>query len=178
MPDDPLQTSALNALAPFLALAPSATSPRAAADLIGQAIAAPGTYVFAELLSTPNIHALSSAEAPFQRWYAALEIFCWGTWGEYQGGQTQLMQLENRGTDVLQPSSKRGPILYPRSPTPKPTNSASSRSYRSAIRPHLLATRPSRNLSACRARLSSNPCSSKPSRHRSSPAGSTPRHHD
>ena len=44
------QTKALNALEPFLALSKSATSPRAASDLVVQATSAPNTYVFAELL--------------------------------------------------------------------------------------------------------------------------------
>ena len=82
---DPLQSSALDALAPFLALASSATSPRAAADLISQAVAAPQTYVFAELLQTPNIQALHEAEEQWSRWLRVLEIFCWGTFAEYQG---------------------------------------------------------------------------------------------
>jgi COP9 signalosome complex subunit 7 len=56
------QTKALNALEPFLALSKSATSPRAASDLIVQATSAPNTYVFAELLQTPNIQNLRSSE--------------------------------------------------------------------------------------------------------------------
>ena len=82
---DPHQTSALNALAPFLALAPSATSPRAAADLISQATSAPNTYVFAELLQAPQIQHLRDAEPTWARWLRVLELFCWGTWAEYQG---------------------------------------------------------------------------------------------
>ena len=85
---DSQQTAALNALAPFAALSTSATSPRAAADLISQATSAPNTYVFAELLQTPNIQALRSAETQYARWLRALEIFSWGTWSEYQGKQT------------------------------------------------------------------------------------------
>ena len=79
------QTSALNALAPFLALAPSAASPRAAADLILQATSAPHTYIFAELLEAPNVQNLRNAERQWSRWLRVLEIFCWGTWAEYQG---------------------------------------------------------------------------------------------
>ena len=84
---DPQQTAALNALAPFIALSTSATSARAAADLISQAISAPNTYVFAELLQTPNIQSLRNAEQRYARWLRALEIFSWGTWEEYQGEQ-------------------------------------------------------------------------------------------
>lgn len=56
------QTRALNALAPYLALAKSATSPRAAADLITQATSAANTYVFAELLAQPNIQKIKEDE--------------------------------------------------------------------------------------------------------------------
>ncbi|XTI92850.1 hypothetical protein V2W45_1426799 [Cenococcum geophilum] len=77
------QTRALNALEPFLALSKSANSPRAAADLVTQATSAPHTYVFAELLQTPNIQALrqSSEYAPY---LTLLEIFSWGTWADYK----------------------------------------------------------------------------------------------
>ena len=90
---DPNQTSALNALAPFLALAPSATSPRAAADLISRATSAPNTYVFAELLQTRQIQALRTAEPQWARWLRALELFCWGTWSEYQCTRAPLPRL-------------------------------------------------------------------------------------
>lgn len=80
------QTRALNALEPFLALSKSANSPRAAADLVTQATSAPHTYVFAELLQTPNIQALrqSSEYAPY---LTLLEIFSWGTCADYKGRQ-------------------------------------------------------------------------------------------
>ncbi|KAF2638437.1 hypothetical protein P280DRAFT_471529 [Massarina eburnea CBS 473.64] len=77
------QTKALNALEPFLALSKSATSPRAAADLITQATSAPNTYVFAELLQTPNIQKLRDAQEHAAH-YALLEIFAWGTWEDYK----------------------------------------------------------------------------------------------
>ncbi|KAL8739545.1 MAG: hypothetical protein Q9190_007661, partial [Brigantiaea leucoxantha] len=51
---DQTQQKALNALEPFILLSKYATSPRAAADLIIQATSAPNTFVFAELLETPN----------------------------------------------------------------------------------------------------------------------------
>ncbi|KAF3002574.1 hypothetical protein E8E13_008070 [Curvularia kusanoi] len=77
------QTKALNALEPFLALSKSATAPRAAADLVVQATSAPNTYVFAELLQTPNIQNLRSSpeHAPY---LTLLEIFAWGTWADYK----------------------------------------------------------------------------------------------
>lgn len=77
------QTKALNALAPFLALAKSATSPRAAADLITQATSAPGTSVFAELLQHPNIQALSQSKDHAGQ-LELLKIFSWGTWQTYE----------------------------------------------------------------------------------------------
>lgn len=78
------QTRALNALEPFLALSKHANSPRAAADLITQATSAPNTYVFAELLQTPNIQSLLGSEE-YASYLTLLEIFAWGTWGDYKG---------------------------------------------------------------------------------------------
>ncbi|KAH7138668.1 hypothetical protein B0J11DRAFT_22330 [Dendryphion nanum] len=77
------QTRALNALEPFLALTKTANSPRAAADLITQATSAPNTYVFAELLQTPNIQNLRSSEE-YASYLTLLEIFAWGTWSDYK----------------------------------------------------------------------------------------------
>ena len=78
------QSLALNALAPYLALAKSATSPRAAADLITQATSAQNTYVFAELLHQPNVQALQNHEQ-YGSSYELLKTFAWGTWEEYTG---------------------------------------------------------------------------------------------
>ena len=77
------QSRALNALAPFLALSKSATSPRAAADLITQATSAPNTYVFAELLQQANICALAKDEQ-YGAHFTLLETFAWGTWETYK----------------------------------------------------------------------------------------------
>ncbi|KAJ8130161.1 hypothetical protein O1611_g3468 [Lasiodiplodia mahajangana] len=76
------QTKALNALEPFLALTKSATAPRAAADLITQATSNSNTYVFSELLQTPQIQALSQSPdyAPHLK---LLEIFSYGTYADY-----------------------------------------------------------------------------------------------
>lgn len=79
------QTRALNALEPFLALSKTANSPRAAADLVTQATSAPNTYVFAELLQTPNMQSLRSSQE-YAPYYTLLEIFAWGTWADYKGG--------------------------------------------------------------------------------------------
>ncbi|KAI1334339.1 PCI domain-containing protein [Xylariaceae sp. FL0016] len=76
------QTKALNALEPFLALTKSATAPRAAADLVTQATSNPNTYVFAELLQTPQIQALAqSTDYAFH--LKLLEIFSHGTYATY-----------------------------------------------------------------------------------------------
>ncbi|KAJ4404478.1 hypothetical protein N0V91_005822 [Didymella pomorum] len=81
------QTKALNALEPFLALSKSATSPRAASDLVVQATSAPNTYVFAELLRTPNIQALRSSPE-HAAYLTLLEIFAWGTWADYKSNSS------------------------------------------------------------------------------------------
>ncbi|KAI0405823.1 PCI domain-containing protein [Xylaria palmicola] len=76
------QAKALNALEPFLALTKSATAPRAAADLITQATSNPNTYVFSELLQTPQVQALSRSpdHASYLR---LLEIFSYGSYSDY-----------------------------------------------------------------------------------------------
>lgn len=78
------QSKAINALAPFIALAKSANSPRAAADLVHQATSSPNTYVFAELLQQPNIQALASNEQ-YASSLTLLQTFAWGTWESYHG---------------------------------------------------------------------------------------------
>ncbi|KAK8908518.1 hypothetical protein ACHAPF_000437 [Botrytis cinerea] len=77
------QIKALNALEPFLALTKSATSPRAAIDLITRATDAPGTYIFTELLLTPQIQALSTAPPEQAVYLSLLKIFSYGTYADY-----------------------------------------------------------------------------------------------
>jgi len=78
------QQRALNALEPYLALAKSASSPRAAADLVVQATSSPHTFVFAELLQKPNVQAL--AQSPeYLPYLRLLEIFAWGSYADYKG---------------------------------------------------------------------------------------------
>lgn len=88
------QSRALNALAPFLALAKSANSPRAASDLITQATSAPNTYVFAELLQQPNIRKLASDEQ-YSGHLKLLETFAWGTWESYKANSASLPSLSD-----------------------------------------------------------------------------------
>ncbi|KAF2170146.1 hypothetical protein M409DRAFT_51901 [Zasmidium cellare ATCC 36951] len=77
------QSRAINALAPFIALAKSANSPRAAADLVTQATSAANTYVFSELLQQPNVQALAGHEQ-YGNFHTLLQIFAWGTWESYK----------------------------------------------------------------------------------------------
>ncbi|KAI0474093.1 PCI domain-containing protein [Xylariaceae sp. FL0804] len=88
------QTKALNALEPFLALSKSATAPRAAADLVTQATSYPTTFVFAELLQTPQIQALarSPEHAPYLR---LLEIFAYRTYTDYAASAADLPPLND-----------------------------------------------------------------------------------
>ncbi|KAL8768048.1 MAG: hypothetical protein Q9209_005591 [Squamulea sp. 1 TL-2023] len=80
---DTTQQKALNALESFILLSSSASSPRAAADLVKQATSAPNTYVFAELLQTKNVAALKNGSLEYSSYYTLLEIFAWGTWADY-----------------------------------------------------------------------------------------------
>ncbi|TKA66783.1 hypothetical protein B0A55_10501 [Friedmanniomyces simplex] len=80
------QSRALNALAPYVALAKSANSPRAAADLVTQATSANNTYVFAELLQQPNVQALAGQEQ-YGAFHELLKVFAWGTWESYKATQ-------------------------------------------------------------------------------------------
>ena len=79
---------ALAALEPFVVLATTTKSPshRFIADNISRATSAAGTYVFTELLQTPAVQSLRSADTPpeYQVWLTHLEIFSYGTFEEYQ----------------------------------------------------------------------------------------------
>ena len=68
---------------PFLALSKSATSPRAAADLITRATSSPNTFIFAELLQQPQIQALAgnSEHLPY---LTLLQTFSYGTYQSYR----------------------------------------------------------------------------------------------
>ena len=88
------QSKAINALAPFIALAKSANSPRAAADLVSQATSSPNTYVFAELLQQPNIQALAKNEQ-YASSLKLLQTFAWATWESYKGASlSQTLQVD------------------------------------------------------------------------------------
>ncbi|KAK1984033.1 PCI domain-containing protein [Colletotrichum cereale] len=93
------QTKALNALEPFLALSKSATSPRAAADLIIRATSNPNTFLFTELLETTQIQALSQSP-DFLPHLHLLETFSHGTYAAYLSSaqHLQLPQLNDAQT--------------------------------------------------------------------------------
>ncbi|TVY71065.1 COP9 signalosome complex subunit 7a [Fusarium oxysporum f. sp. cubense] len=76
------QTKALNALEPFIVLSKSATSPRAAADLVTRATSAPNTFLFSDLLQTPAIQNLADSE--FASHLKLLQIFSYGTYSSYK----------------------------------------------------------------------------------------------
>lgn len=79
---------------PFLALSKTATSPRAAADLISRATAAPNTYIFSELLSQPNIAALATSQDPESvAWHTHLQLFSSGLYSTYQSASPSLPPL-------------------------------------------------------------------------------------
>ena len=96
------QQRALNALAPYLALSSNARTPAAAVDLIHQAIQDPSTYIFAELLQTPQIQALRS-DATYSTRLTQLEIFSWGTWHDYVStpGLPDLSERETKKLKLL-----------------------------------------------------------------------------
>jgi COP9 signalosome complex subunit 7 len=85
---DQAQNRALGALQPFLhlALTTKSPSPRLLADIITRATSAQGTYFFTELLQTPAIQSLASADTPveFRSYHTALEIFSYGCLSDYQ----------------------------------------------------------------------------------------------
>ncbi|KAK5992881.1 COP9 signalosome complex subunit 7a [Cladobotryum mycophilum] len=110
------QTKALNALEPFIALSKSASSPRAAADLVTRATSAPNTFLFAELLQTPQIQAL--ADSPeFTSHLTLLQIFSYGTYETYHAtpdlpalSETQTLKL--RQLSLLTLASDRSSLSY------------------------------------------------------------------
>lgn len=85
---------------PFLALSKSATSPRAAADLVTRATSAPNTFIFAELLQTPQIQALAS-DPSFAPHHRLLQLFSWGTYQSYRDAASDLPALSEAQTQKL-----------------------------------------------------------------------------
>lgn len=115
---DPAQQKALNALEQYTLLSKSATSPRAAADLVTQATSSPNTYVFAELLQTPNIQSLRTAAPEYSRFLTLLEIFSWGTWAQYTSTPdlpqlSEQQSLKLRQLSLLSLSTSHATLTYP-----------------------------------------------------------------
>ncbi|KAJ3326044.1 hypothetical protein HDV06_002429 [Boothiomyces sp. JEL0866] len=81
---------------PFLLLAKNAQG-AAVAQLIQDALAAPGVYSFSELLESPNVQQLANHPS-LSYAYKQLEIFCYGTLQDYQGlpelNPQQLLKLK------------------------------------------------------------------------------------
>ncbi|KAL7821902.1 hypothetical protein V8C26DRAFT_325075 [Trichoderma gracile] len=110
------QTKALNALEPFLALSKSATSHRAAADLVTRATSAPNTFLFTELLQTPQIQALASSPE-FTPYLTLLQIFSYGSYKTYSAhtdlpalNDTQALKL--RQLSLVSLASDRASLSY------------------------------------------------------------------
>lgn len=82
---DQAQSKAIAALQPFVIEATStkSPSPRFLKELILRATSAPGTYIFTELLQTPAIQSLQTAETEYRSYLTLLELFSYGTYQEY-----------------------------------------------------------------------------------------------
>jgi COP9 signalosome complex subunit 7 len=105
-------------LKPFLALSKSATSPRAAADLIERATSAQSTFIFTELLQSPQIQALSS-DSDFLPHLNLLRIFSYGTYETYLSGTglpplNDAQTLKLRQLSLLSLASDRSNLTYER----------------------------------------------------------------
>jgi len=74
----------------FLLLAKTARGP-AVAELIKQALGAPGVYVFSELLETECVKEVASG--PHANYVRLLEIFAYGTYADYKKSASMLPNL-------------------------------------------------------------------------------------
>nr|ODN94107.1 hypothetical protein L203_00283 [Cryptococcus depauperatus CBS 7841] len=87
------------AIEPFLILARS-TKGAAAAKVVLDVTAAPGVYVFSELMEMPNIQALASDPSTSGH-YRLLELFAYGTLGDYEENKTGLPPLQEAHINKL-----------------------------------------------------------------------------
>ncbi|KZV77434.1 hypothetical protein PENSPDRAFT_678999 [Peniophora sp. CONT] len=85
--------SSVGKLEPFLLMAKSAKG-AAAAKLVQDATAAPGVYVFGELLEVPSIANLKESET-HKQFYSLLELFAYGTYPEYKQKKDTLPALND-----------------------------------------------------------------------------------
>ncbi|KAJ4164289.1 hypothetical protein LMH87_005966 [Akanthomyces muscarius] len=113
------QTKALNALEPFIALSKSATSPRAAADLIERATSAPNTYIFTELLQSPQIQTVAASHPELQPHLTLLRIFSYGDYETYEStpdlpplSDAQRLKLRQLSLLSLAASGRRENLTY------------------------------------------------------------------
>lgn len=99
-----------------MALSKSASSPRAAADLIVRATSAPNTFIFSELYQTQQIQALASSEE-FSSHLALLQVFCYGTYESYHATPglpaiNDAQRLKLRQLSLLSLASDRTKLTY------------------------------------------------------------------
>ncbi|GAA5930749.1 hypothetical protein JCM3775_003856 [Rhodotorula graminis] len=103
-------------LEPYLLLAKSARG-AGAANLVSQAVAAPGVYVFGELLDQPSIRDLANHEQHAQQ-HRLLELFAFGTWADYEANRdsypalTPDQETKLRHLTVLTLASSQRSIPY------------------------------------------------------------------
>ncbi|XP_066997996.1 COP9 signalosome complex subunit 7a isoform X2 [Anabrus simplex] len=83
-------TTGNNPLEQFVLLAKSAKG-AAAVGLVKQVLAAPGVYVFGELLDMPNIKELENGS--YSNYYNLLCMFAYGTYRQYLEKSEQLLEL-------------------------------------------------------------------------------------
>lgn len=105
---------------PFLALTKSATSSRAAADLIDRATKATGTYIFTPLLDSAPVAALASSRDPIDRaWHTHLALFSHGLYSTYLADPdlpklNDAQTLKLRQLSLLTLSRDKSQLTYPR----------------------------------------------------------------
>lgn len=99
---DQAQLKASAALQPFVIEANStkSPSPRFLKELINRATSAQGTYIFTELLQTPAVQSLQTADPEYRVYLTLLELFSWGTYEEYKS-TPDLPQLSDVQTQKL-----------------------------------------------------------------------------
>ncbi|KAJ3019084.1 COP9 signalosome complex subunit 7a [Thoreauomyces humboldtii] len=97
MAEQVLASSTSARLEPFVLLAKSAKG-AACVQLVQDATAAPGVYVFSELLETPSVRELSNTHQPYFR---LLEIFAYGTFADYKENSANLPPLSDVQTRKL-----------------------------------------------------------------------------
>ncbi|KAJ6782963.1 hypothetical protein PWT90_09993 [Aphanocladium album] len=115
-------TPAFFHLQPFLALSKSATSPRAVADLIERATSAPNTYIFTELLQSPQIQTLAASHPDQLRPHLTLlRIFSHGDYETYEAtpdlpplNDEQRLKLRQLSLLSLAASGRRDDLTYAR----------------------------------------------------------------